>query len=61
MQKSKPIQKLSLSLQSIDLQEPYVAVVDMDMIWSMADPTAEDRQTEDGTPYNYTAALYDWL
>ena len=36
-QKSKLTQKLSL--QSIDLQEPYVAVVDMDMIWSMAAPT----------------------
>ena len=26
----------------------------MDMIWSMAAPTAEDRQTEDGTPYNWS-------
>ena len=43
----------ALSLQSIDLQEPYVAVVNMDMIWSMAAPTAEDRQMEGGTPYNY--------
>ena len=51
-QKSKLIQKLSL--QSIDLQKPYVAVVDMDMIWSMAAPTAEDRQTKDGTPYNWS-------
>ena len=32
-----------------------VAVVDMDMIWSMAAPTAEDRQTEDGTPYGIRA------
>ena len=51
-QKSKLIQKLSL--QYIDLQEPYIAVVDMDMIWSMAAPTAEDQQTEDGTPYNWS-------
>ena len=29
---------------------PNVALVDMDMIWSMATPTVADRQTEDGTP-----------
>ena len=51
-QKSKLIQKLFL--QCVDLQESYVAVVDMDMIWCMATPTAEDRQTEDGTPYNWS-------
>ena len=26
----------------------------MDMIWSFAAPTAEDRQTEDGTPYSWS-------
>jgi len=51
-QKSKLIQELSL--QCVDLQQPYVAVVDMDMIWCMATPTAEGRQTEDGTPYNWS-------
>ena len=51
-QKSKITKKFSL--QSIDLHKPYVAVVDMDMIWSMAAPTAEDRQMEDGTPYNWS-------
>jgi len=51
-QKSKLIQKLSL--QYIDLQEPHIVVVDMDMIWSFAAPTAEDRQTEDGTPYSWS-------
>ena len=35
-QKSKLIQKLSL--QSVDLQEPYTALIDMDMIWRMATP-----------------------
>ena len=51
-QKSKLIQKLSL--QYVDLQEPYVALVDMGMIWSMATPTAEDRQTQDDTPYKWS-------
>ena len=51
-QKSKLIQKLSL--QHVDLQEPYVALVDMGMIWRMATPTAEDRQAQDGTPYKWS-------
>ena len=38
-------------LQYVDLQEPYVALVDMDKIWRIATPTAEDRQTQHGTPY----------
>ena len=42
--KSKLIQKLSL--QYVDLQEPYVALVDIDMIWSMATPTAEDGRRQ---------------
>lgn len=46
-QKSKLIQKFSL--QPVDLQEPYIALIDMGMIWRMATPTAEDRQTQDGT------------
>ena len=45
-QKSKLIQKLSL--QCVDLQEPYVTLVDMGMIWRMTTPRAEDRQTQDG-------------
>ncbi|KAG1680240.1 hypothetical protein GQR58_012475 [Nymphon striatum] len=48
-QKSQLIQKLSL--QPVDLQEPYIALIDMGMIWRMAIPSAEDRQTQDGTPY----------
>ena len=39
------------SLQYVYLQEPYVALVDMGMTWRMATPTAEDRQTQGGTPY----------
>ena len=50
-QKSKLIQKLSL--QSVDLQEPYIALIDMGMIWRMATPSAEDRQTPYGTPYKW--------
>ena len=51
-QKSKLMQKLSL--QPVDLQEPYIALVDMGMIWRMATPTAEDRQTQDGNPYKWS-------
>ena len=51
-QKSKLIQKFSL--HPVDLQEPYIALVDMGMIWRMATPTPEDRQTQDGTPYKWS-------
>lgn len=51
-QKSKLIQKLCL--QSVDLQGPCIALVDMGMIWRMATPSAEDRQTQDGTPYKWS-------
>ena len=51
-QKSKLIQKLPM--QSVDLQEPYIALIDMGMIWRMATPSAEDRQTQDGTPYKWS-------
>ena len=33
--------------------EPYVALVDMGLIWSIATPTAEDRQTINDTPYKW--------
>ena len=52
MQKSELMQKLSL--QPVDLQEPYIALVDMGMIWRMATPTAEDWQTQDGNPYKWS-------
>ncbi len=51
-QKSKLIQKLTL--QSVDLQEPYTALIDTGMIWRMATPSVEDRQTQDGTPYKWS-------
>ena len=50
-QKSKLIQKLSL--QTIAIKQPYVALIDMGMIWRMATPSAEDRQTQDGSPYKW--------
>ena len=50
-QKSKLIQKLSL--QPIAIKEPYVALIDMGMIWRMATSSAEDRQTQYGTPYKW--------
>lgn len=55
-QKSKLVQKFSL--QSIDLQEPYIALIDMGMIWRMATPSAEDRQTQDGTPYKWSDYIH---
>ena len=51
-QKSKLIQKLSLKY--VDLQEPYIAIVNIGMIWRMATPSAENRQTQDGTPYKWS-------
>ena len=30
------------------------AVIDIGMIWRMATPTTEDRQTQDGTPYKWS-------
>ena len=51
-QKSKLIQKLTLL--SVDLVESYIALIDMGMIWRMATPSAEDRQTQDGTPYKWS-------
>ena len=40
-----------LSLHYVDLQESYVASVDLGMIKRMATPTAEDGQLQDGIPY----------
>ena len=51
-QKSNHIQKFSL--QPVDLQEPYTALIDMGMIWRMVTPSAEDRQTLNGTPYKWS-------
>jgi hypothetical protein len=51
-QQSKLIQRLSL--QSVHLQEPYTALIDMGMIWRMATPSAEDRKKQDGTPYKWS-------
>lgn len=51
-QKSKLIRKLHL--QSIDLQESYIALIDMGMVWRMATPSAEDRQKQDATSYKWS-------
>ena len=51
-QRSKRIQKFSL--QYVDLQEPYIAIVDIGIIWRMATLSAEDRQTQDGTSYKWS-------
>ena len=55
-QKSKLIQKLSL--QPVHLQEPYIALIDMGMIWRMATPSAEDQQTQHGTPYKWSDYIH---
>jgi hypothetical protein len=55
-QKSKLIQKFSL--QPVDLQEPYIALINMGMIWTMATLTAEDRQTQDGTWSDYVQKVF---
>jgi hypothetical protein len=51
-QKSKLIDRLSL--QYVDLQGRYTALIDMGMLWRIAPPTAEDRQTQYGTPYKWS-------
>ena len=51
-QKSKLLQKLSMNI--IELHEPYPAIVDMGMIWRLATPSAEDRHTKDGMPYKWS-------
>ena len=51
-QESKLIQRLSL--QSVNLQEPYTVLIDMGMLWRIATPSAEDRQTQYGTPYTWS-------
>ena len=50
-QKSKLIQRFTL--ESVDLMEPHTALIDMGMIWRMATPSTEDRQTQDGSPYKW--------
>ena len=51
-QKSQLLQKLCL--QSVNLQEPYTALIDMGMVWRMATPSTEDRQKPDSTPYTWS-------
>ena len=51
-QKSNLLQKLFL--QSAYIQEKYTALVVMGITWTMVTPSAEDRQTHDGTPYKWS-------
>jgi len=55
-QKRSLLQKLFL--QSAYIQEKYTALVDMGMIWRMVTPSAEDRQTHDGTHSIQVVGLY---
>ena len=55
-QKSERIEKLLL--HSVDLQSPYIALVDMGMIWRMATPSAEDWHTQDGTLYKWSDCVH---
>ena len=48
VQKSKLIDKLNI--QPIgNVQEGYIAVVDMGFLWRLATPSVEDREKADGT------------
>jgi len=49
--KTQLLQKLFLQL--VSLQESYTALVEMNRIWSMATPSPEDYQTQDGTSYRW--------
>jgi hypothetical protein len=40
----RPEIRQPLSLQCVDLHEPYTALIDMGMIWRMATPSAEDSK-----------------
>ena len=53
MTQNKLSLSLSLSLSAICRHEPYVTLIDMCVISRMASPTAENRQTQDGTPYKW--------
>ena len=43
-----------LSLQSVDLKESYITLVDIGVIWRMATPSAEDQQKHDGNPCKWS-------
>lgn len=48
-QKSRIIQKLSL--QPVGMQEPYIALIHMGLIWRTTISSAENRQKQAGTPH----------
>ncbi len=50
----RPEVRQPLSLQCVDLHEPYTALIDMGMIWRMATPSAEDRQTQGDISYKWS-------
>lgn len=45
-------------MQSVDLQEPYTDLNDIGMIWRTATPSKYDRQTQDGTLYEWSDYIY---
>ena len=51
-QKSKIIQKMTMN--TVEIQGAYIALVDMGMVWRLATPSAEDRQTYDCMPYKWS-------
>ena len=52
VQKSKPIDKLNLQpLENV--QEGYIAIVDMGFLWRLATPSVDDREKADGTTFTW--------
>ena len=50
VQKSKLIDKLNLQ-PIANVQEGYIAIVDMGFLWRLATPSVEDREKSDGTTF----------
>ena len=60
VQKSKLIDKLNIQ-PIANVQEGYIAVVDMGFLWRLATPSVEDRENADGTMFtwgNYTTQKF---
>ena len=52
VQKPKLIDKLNLQLIE-NVQEGYIAIVDMGFLWRLATPSVEDREKADGTTFTW--------
>ena len=43
-----------MTMNTVELQGAYIALVDIGMVWRLATPSAEDQQTYDGMPYRWS-------